>query len=69
MLLDDAQIGNIVAFDCRERMLTIQVDEMPSGKMPGHRLGARAILVFLPENVQTHTSEEEAWPWDKTGNG
>jgi hypothetical protein len=50
-------------------MLTIQVDEMPSGKMPGHRLGARAILVFLPENVQTHTSEEEAWPWDKTGNG
>jgi hypothetical protein len=31
-------------------MLTIQVDEMPSGKKPGHRLGARAILVFLPEN-------------------
>ncbi len=50
MLLDDANIGNIVAFDCRERMLTIQVDEMPSGKKPGHRLGARAILVFLPEN-------------------
>ncbi len=50
MLLDDAHIGKIVAFDCRERMLTIQVDEMPSGKKPGHRLGARAILVFLPEN-------------------
>jgi hypothetical protein len=50
MLLDDAQIGNIVAFDCRERMLTVQVDEMPSGILPGHRLGARAILVFLPKN-------------------
>jgi hypothetical protein len=50
MLLNDAHIGEIVAFDCRERMLTIQVDEMPSGKKPGHRLGARAMLVFLPEN-------------------
>ena len=53
MLLDDAHIGEIVAFDCRERMLTIQVEEMPNGKKPGHRLGARAILVFLPENAPT----------------
>ena len=49
MLLDDAYEGTIVAFDCRERMLTIQVDTMPRGK-PGYRLGVRAILVFLPEN-------------------
>jgi len=52
MLLDDAHIGEIVAFDCRERMLTIQVDKMPSGNKPGHRLGARAMIVFLPENAQ-----------------
>ena len=51
LLLEDAYEGEIVAFDCRERLLTIQVDEMPTGK-PGHRLGSRAILVFMPENNQ-----------------
>ena len=61
MLLDDAYEGTIVAFDCRERMLTIQVDTMPKGK-PGYRLGVRAILVFLPENDQAQTQQGQARP-------
>jgi len=44
----DSYEGKLVAFDCRERLLTIQADNMPSGK-PGHRLGARVLLAFLAD--------------------
>jgi hypothetical protein len=47
LILDDSYKGTIVAFSIREKTLTIELDKMPDGKKPGHRLGASAILTFV----------------------
>lgn len=44
----DAYYGKLTAFDTRDRLLTVQCDEMPSGQ-PGHRLGADVEISFPRE--------------------
>jgi hypothetical protein len=46
LVLENAIAGKLIAFDYRDKSITIQADEMPEGK----RLCSRVMLVFLPDS-------------------